>query len=58
MMDLECPNCGEIFEMEEVFWNTKTICPHCFVELYVDYDFTPLEDGDEWPHWFVSVIKR
>lgn len=46
------------FEVKFQPWNFQAICPYCYVELYVDYDFTVLEDGDEWPHWYVSVIKR
>lgn len=58
MIELNCPNCQTDFDVEHQLWNFETTCPHCYVELYVDYDFTVLADEDEWPHWYVSVIKR
>jgi Zn finger protein HypA/HybF involved in hydrogenase expression len=63
----ECPNCNNDVEVETYRWNTKTVCPHCDIDLLVDFDFYCDDEYNEFDvyqlkilpkdHYFLEVVK-
>lgn len=53
---MKCPYCKKPLIAYNRRWNGYCICPSCQKTIEVDFDFTVLEDGDEWDH--ITLMKK